>query len=76
MPYEKKSYKKFNGKGKTTLNPEPLTLNRKRGKLAPLMTEEAKATASIHELSSSTSLRMQNTKNTYSQNSCIEVELR
>ena len=48
------------------LNPEPLTMNqgspltmnqgrpepkRKRGKLAPLMTEEAKATASIHELS-------------------------
>ncbi len=27
MPYEKKIYKKFNGKGKTTLNPEPLTLN-------------------------------------------------
>lgn len=27
MPYEKKSYKKFNGKGKTTLNPESLTLN-------------------------------------------------
>ena len=51
MPYEKKSYKKFNGKGKTTLNPESLTLNRKRGKLAPLMTEEAKQAASIHELS-------------------------
>lgn len=54
----KKSYKKFNGKGKTTLNPSPLTLNqgrlepkRKRGKLAPLMTEEAKQVASIHELS-------------------------
>ena len=54
----KKPYKKFNGKGKTTLNPEPLTLNqgrpepkRKRGKLAPLMPEDAKATASIHELS-------------------------
>jgi len=67
MPYEKKSYKKFNGKGKTTLNPEPLTkscpspftvnrepkvaLNRKRGKLASLMSEDAKATATIHELS-------------------------
>ena len=66
MPYEKKnSYKKFYGKGKTTLNrepftmnrssnPSPLTLNREprsRGTLAPLMSEEAKATASIHELS-------------------------
>ena len=59
MSYEKKtSYKKWTGKGKGTLNPEPLTLNqgrpepkRKRGHLAPLMTEEAKATASIHELS-------------------------
>ncbi len=71
MPYEKKSYKKFNGKERLTLNPSSLTLNRnltlnpspltlnqgrpepkrKRGKLAPLMTEEAKATASIHELS-------------------------
>ena len=51
MPYEKKSYKKFSGKGKTTLNPSSLTLNRKRGKLAPLMTEEAKQAASIHELS-------------------------
>ena len=63
MPYEKKSYtKKWSGKGKTTLNPSPLTLNqkspltlnrepKKRGPLAPLMSEEAKATASIHELS-------------------------
>lgn len=53
MPYEKKSsYKKFNGKEKT--NPSPLTLHpspQKRGHLAPLMSEEAKATASIHELS-------------------------
>lgn len=57
MPYEKKSYKKFNGKGKA--NPSPYTLhheqkvalNRKRGKLAPLMTEEAKQAASIYELS-------------------------
>ena len=51
MPYENKSYKKFNGKGRLTLNPSPLTLNRKRGKLAPLMTEEAKQAASIHDLS-------------------------
>lgn len=62
MSYEKKSYKKFNGKSNHSpltlnheppiaLNSEPLTLNRKRGKLAPLMTEEAKANASIHELS-------------------------
>ena len=51
MPYEKKSYKKFNGKGRLTLNPSSLTLNRKRGKLAPLMSEEAKQGASIHELS-------------------------
>ena len=51
MPYEKNTYKKFNGKGKTTLNREPLTMNRKLRRLAPLMTEEAKATATIHELS-------------------------
>ena len=52
MPYEKKtSYKKFNGNCKTTMNCEPLTMNRKLRRLAPLMTEEAKATASIHELS-------------------------
>ena len=56
MPYEKNTYKKFNGKGKTTLNHEPLTMNQgrpepRRRRLAPLMTEEAKATASIHELS-------------------------
>ena len=57
MPYEKKtSYKTFNGKGKTTLNRESLTMNQgrpgpRRRRLAPLMTEEAKATASIHELS-------------------------
>lgn len=52
----KKSYKKFNGKGKTTLNPESLTVNQgspspKRRRLAPLMSEDAKATATIHELS-------------------------
>lgn len=52
MPYEKKtSYKKYKCKGKTTLNHEPLTMNRKLRRLASLMTEEAKATASIHELS-------------------------
>jgi four helix bundle protein len=58
MEYSGKKYsKKWSNKGKT-LNPESLTVNqgrpepkRKRGKLAPLMTEEAKATASIHELS-------------------------
>ena len=51
---EKRSYYK----GKKTVHREPFTLNqgrpepkRKRGKLAPLMSEEAKATASIHELS-------------------------
>ena len=53
---QKKPYKKFSGKGKTTLNSESLTLNQgrpepKRRRLAPLMPEEAKATASIHELS-------------------------
>ena len=53
MAYEKKSYtRKWNGKGRLTLNPSPLTLNqgrpepkRKRGKLASLMSEDAKATA-------------------------------
>lgn len=51
MPYEKKaSYKKYNGK---CSNHEPLTVNHgpRLRRLAPLMTEEAKATASIHELS-------------------------
>lgn len=52
---EKKSYKKWSNKGKT-LNPESLTVNQGRPeprlrRLAPLMSEEAKATASIHELS-------------------------
>lgn len=57
MPYEKKYSKKWSGKGKTTLNPSPLTMNqpgsspKKRGPLSKLMSEEAKATASIHELS-------------------------
>ena len=46
---EKKYSKKWSGKGKTTVNREPRTVN--RGRLAPLMSEEAKATASIHELS-------------------------
>ena len=50
MSYEKKtSYKKWSGKGKTTVNREPRTVN--RGRLASLMSEDAKATASIHELS-------------------------
>lgn len=46
---ERKYSKKWSGKGKTTVNREPRTVN--RGRLAPLMSEEAKATASIHELS-------------------------
>lgn len=46
---EKKYSKKWGGKGITTVNREPRTVN--RGRLAPLMSEEAKATASIHELS-------------------------
>lgn len=46
---EKKYSKKWGGKGITTFNREPRTVN--RGRLAPLMSEEAKATASIHELS-------------------------
>ena len=46
---EKKYGKKWSGKGKTTVNRESRTVN--RGRLAPLMTEETKATASIHELS-------------------------
>lgn len=58
MSYEKKSsYKKWSGKGKGS-NREPLTLNRepvkykpKRGTLAPLMKEEEKEKAGIHELS-------------------------
>lgn len=50
MSYEKKSYKKFNSKGS---NPEPLTQNpeQRHRRLASLLSEEAKATASIHELS-------------------------
>jgi four helix bundle protein len=62
MEYSGKKYsKKWNGKGKSTENPSPkvavnlspLTHNPspKRRRLAPLMLEEAKATASIHELS-------------------------
>ena len=60
MPYEKKAtFKKWSGKGKGS-NPSPFTLNhepsgrpspRSRGRLAPLMPEDTKATASIHELS-------------------------
>ena len=58
--YYKRSYSKgktpinsspLTGEPKVTLNPSPLTVNRKRGKLASLMTEDAKETASIHELS-------------------------
>ena len=45
MAYEKKSYKK---QYKTEKAP---AYKPKRGKLAPLMTEEAKSTAGIHELS-------------------------
>lgn len=37
---EKKNIKKWNGKGKTTVNRELRTVN--RGRLAPLMSEEAK----------------------------------
>ena len=54
---QKKPYKKFNSKGKATPSPytlhheQKVALNRKRGKLAPLMSEEAKQGASIHELS-------------------------
>lgn len=62
MQYEKKSYtKKWSGKGKTTVNREPLTLNQGRpepiryktmgGYLTPLMKEEEKEKAGIHELS-------------------------
>ena len=59
MSYEKKTtYKKWTGKGKGTMNREPLTLNQgrpepkcKRGYLAPLMKEEEKEKAGIHELS-------------------------
>ena len=46
---ERKYSKKWSGKEKPTVNSEPRTVN--RGRLAPLMSEEAKATASIHELS-------------------------
>lgn len=52
MEYKKQYNRKWNNKGKA--NHEPLTMNhepKRRGRLAPLMTEEAKATASIHELS-------------------------
>ena len=52
MAYEKKQYsKKSYGNGKTTVNREHLTVNRKRGKLASLMKEEEKEKAGIHELS-------------------------
>jgi four helix bundle protein len=56
MPYDKKSYtKKWGGKGSNresfTLNREPAKYKPKRGKLAPLMKEEEKEKAGIHELS-------------------------
>ena len=52
----KKFDNKWSGKGKTTVNREPRTVNQesykpKRGKLAPLMTEDQKKDAGIHELS-------------------------
>ena len=52
----KKFNNKWSGKGKTTVNREPRTVNQesykpKRGKLAPLMTEDQKKDAGIHELS-------------------------
>ena len=46
---EKKYSKKWSGKGKTTVNCESRTVN--RGRLAPLMSEEEKQNAGIHELS-------------------------
>ena len=46
---ERKYSKKWSGKGKTTVNSEPRTVN--RGRLAPLMSEEEKQNAGIHELS-------------------------
>ena len=46
---ERKYSKKWSGKGKTTVNREPRTVN--RGRLAPLRSEEDKQNAGIHELS-------------------------
>lgn len=58
MPYEKKAtFKKWSGKGKgynrepLTLNNEPVRYKPKHGALAPLMSEEEKKKAGIHELS-------------------------
>ena len=55
MPYEKKSKYgsgfKVQGSRFKKSEQKPVAYKPKRGKLAPLMTEEAKATASIHELS-------------------------
>jgi len=51
MEEKKNYYKNTYGKEKKTMHRKQLTVNQKRGKLAPLMNEEAKATASIHELS-------------------------
>ncbi len=50
MAYEQNTKKSYS-KGKATVNPEPLTVNRKRGPLSKLMTEEEKQKAGIHELS-------------------------
>ena len=48
MKYKKRYH--WNGKGSLTMNSEPkVAMNRRR--MAPLMPEEAKATASIHALS-------------------------
>ena len=49
MTYEKKTYNKPYKKSSRTENAH--AYKSKRGKLAPLMTEEAKQGASIHELS-------------------------
>lgn len=46
-----KSSLTLNSEAKVTLNPSHLTLNRKRGKQSPLMTEDAKQVAGIHSLS-------------------------
>lgn len=46
---EKRYSRKWTDKGKPTMNRGPRTVN--RGRLAPLMSEEEKTIASIHELS-------------------------
>ena len=76
---EKKYSKKWSGKGKATVNREFRTVN--RGRLAPLMSEEAKATASIHELSydfgcriTRLFLKMLSIRNTFNRSRYTEVE--